>query len=223
MGTNTCEIDLDIANLRQRRRSSMCGPTCLQMILDWYGYEASNWSLKKAMRFRNGATECGMVLGLQEFGFDSMCYAMPGGKLIPGKYAYMDQNELVRVLKIRSSKTKDKDLSRSFAELAEAVEYDLVIFAIPTQFQIEIDLVLGYPWIIGVECATLYPELEFNNPSEGHFVILQGFNGKEFIVNDPCHDCGGIHYIKKERVMAAIYRLEGSGVCIYGEATQSSE
>lgn len=216
MGTTACEVDLQIKNLRQPKRSAACGPICFQMILRWHGVKAEIKQIKKAIRFRNGATEAGLALGFKQFNIDSVCYCPPDGVLIPGRYATMDIPALTRVLKIRASKTTDKDLSVSYRDLADAAQQELVSFALPTEKQIARDLYNNTPWIVGLSPTILYPDANLTNPSDGHFVVIQGYDDNNFIINDPCADLGGIHKIQKERVIAAMYKLEGSGLAVYG-------
>lgn len=179
--------------------ATSCGPACLQSVYSWYGLETDLQDLINTVPSVGGGGTLAVNLGLDALarGFKTVLYSCNLRVLdpswFPGKRKYLVE-KLAASREVRSS-AKEK------AELASLEQYvarggKLVMTAL-TRSLLRKHLRKGEPLLTGLSATFLYghpremPDTgetdDLRGESEGHFVILHGFdrNINTVTVHDP--------------------------------------
>jgi len=208
-------INLNIINQRQILNSSTCGSNCVKMILDYLGIEKSfDEVCKLCNQSAQGTLETDLALAFQSVGISSMLYLIPDGETIWAEYVNMPVNKVVSSLKRRAGKAHNCLHRRGFTGTAQAMESGLVTIKVITRDLIQAELDKGNPWIVAVGAYPLYGWKNKKQKNLLHFVIIQGYEGNNFIVNDPAADTGGIYQVHCDHLMYCLYNTDGGAICV---------
>jgi hypothetical protein len=208
-------INLNLKNYRQPPNSNLCGQYCIQMVLDKFGIDGN--AAEVCQIFAGGMFESGVALALLRMGLKSVFYDYPNGNIFWGKHVSMTKKELLNSFKRKAIKSKKNLHKKILSEIVELIEKDAVSFDLPTRELIERELDQKHPWIVGVTAYVLYDWQTDKDKKQGHFIVIQGYNDKNFIINDPAHDSGGVKEISKDKLLYAMYSSgDGSAVCVKG-------
>jgi len=209
-------IDLNLKNYRQPPGSDLCGQFCVQMVLDKFGIDID--AAQNCHILAGGMFESGVASALLKSGLKSIFHSYPNGNIFWGKHTGMTKRELLNSFKKKALKSKKSLHKRILSEIVELIEQDAISFGLPTRELIEKELDQGHPWIVGVKAYTLYGWQADKGKKRSHFIVVQGYDDQNFIINDPAHDKGGVRNIQKDELLYAMYSSgDGSAVCVKGK------
>ena len=210
-------INLNVRTCKQPSGTSICGPCCVKMVIQYFGVKISLRTVKERCRCTsNGSTESSLALAINKMNLKATLYAIPSGGVFFGKYINFSKTKLIGSLNMRAALTKEKSFALSLREAAYLIEQDSVKFELVGRESIERELNKGNLWIA---CCQYYilDNLQDNEGAEStHFVVIQGYDKKHFIINDPLL---GIKRVDKDRLLCSIYSItpyEVSAICIEG-------
>jgi hypothetical protein len=161
-----------------------------------------------------GTFETTLSLALFSLGITSTIFVVPDGSKIWCKYATSPRHKVVNSLRQRSRRSKKAVQKRGFQELADVVEKSLICFDIPSLKKIEEELDVGNPWIVCVKAYPFYNIEDKDKADLYHFVVIQGYDGDNFIINDPSFKEGGVYSMSKDRVLYSMYSSRESAICV---------
>lgn len=207
--------NLNIKTYKQPAETSICGPCCIKMVTRYFGLNLSLNSIKQYCRCTNeGSLETSIVLAINKIGLQATLHALPSGGLLFGKYADLPKEKVIGNLKMRAQLVKSRLFAMALREAAELVEQDLIKFQLADRNIIEKELDKGNPWIACCHYYILGNLKDSNGADTSHFVVIQGYDKKHFIINDPLT---GTYKVEKDKMLCAMYSTspyEISAICI---------
>lgn len=178
-----------------------CGAAALQMVLEYYGEEISQ---KEIIERHGGLTKLGsFTLGLgsiaADIGFKVKCYSYFLYKM---KHEDFNKNgeEMIALVEEKIKRQEDDFWKKEFKAFKRFLEKDLDLkFVIPKISEIKKYLNRRVPVILAVNSASL-----FENDSDlekGHFIVITGFKGDKFFINDPE---GEINQLSEDKLLFSL-------------------
>jgi len=208
-------INLNIANQRQALNSSTCGPNCAKMVLDYMGVKKGFDEIcKMCNQDPQGTLESDLVLAFKSVNVSSTLYLIPDGEIIRPEYANVPVNKVASSLRRRAGKAKNSVYRRGFIGTAQVIESGSMVVGVVTRELIQSELDKGNPWIVAVGAYPLYKWKDKKQKNLLHFVVIQGYEGNNFIINDPAADVGGIYQVHCDHLMYCLYHTNGGSICV---------
>ena len=177
-------MKLNVPLLKQKNKLA-CGPTCLRMILFYYGKDFSEKDILKEIKLKRfGSYTTDLAYFAAEVGFRVECYSY-NLKIFSINLASSYKKQLLKELEKLQRKVKvsfDKGVIKSIIKAIKGgVTYK---FIRPNFYLIDKYLQKKIPVIISVNWASLK-----NKPGDvkmGHSIVITGKLGKNYFYNDPC-------------------------------------
>jgi len=208
-------VNLNVKTCRQPYGTSICGPCCVRMCAQYFGKKLSAQDAKQRCHCASsGSTETALALALNRMGLRGILYAIPTGGMFFGKYVGMPTKRVIASLKTRAALTMDRLTTTELREAAWLLEQDAIKFEFPGRECIERELRRGHPWIVSCLYYIISEEQERYGAEITHFVVIQGYDKKHFIINDPV---SGVRKVDKDLMQCAVYSassFEISAICV---------
>lgn len=187
-------VVLKVPLVKQRINSHYCGIFCVYMVLKYKGYNISLEELLKKIKIKKSTVARGptIVKTLKEMGIkaEMIIYA-------PYIFKSLEMDEIRKI----GEKFKRDFVGIYAKKLMEIMK--LVKIRRITTFLIKNFLREGIPVITSVNSSIL------RNKKYGklmlHYIVIRGFKGDYFIINDPHPKFGGKLKIHRDILLASIY------------------